>query len=112
MATITVGPDDQVRVTFPTSEKVLGLVRDVRVPRSAVRSAHPVRSWREVRGWRVGLGLPTIRLVGTWRRRGGKQLVSLRRGVPAVRLELDGMGYDEILVSTPDASRVLEQLRS
>ena len=97
---------DRVRVRFSPTEKALGLVGDLTVPRSAVRSAHLLTSWREVRGWRVGLGVPRGRMVGTWRWRGHRQLVSLERGLPAVGLELTGARYDEVLVSTPEAERV------
>ena len=101
---------DEIVVRFTRTEKALGILRDVTVPRSAVTSAQLVRSWREVRGLRVGLGLPGIRALGTWRWRGHKQLVDLRRGVPAVRIELSGAAYDELLVSTPDAERLVAEL--
>lgn len=101
---------DALTVRFTRTEKALGILRDVTVPRSAVTSAALVESWREVRGLRVGLGLPGVRALGTWRWRGHTQLVDLRRGVPAVRIGLAGAAYDEILVSTPDAPRVVAEL--
>ncbi len=109
MATITVDAD-RLRVTFPTTEKLLGVVGDLDVPVSSVLSAHEVASWREVKGWRMGLGLPGVWLLGTWRWRGHKQLVALRRNRPAVRVVLRGEKYDEVLVETPDPEAVLARL--
>ena len=66
MATITVD-GLTVRVTFPTREKLLGLVRDYEVPVSSVVGAREVGRWRDdLRGLRVGLGLPGVWLLGTW----------------------------------------------
>ena len=102
--------DDRVDVRFTTTEKVMGLVRDVSVPRAAVVDAAVVQSWREVRGMRVGLGLPRTRLIGTWRWKGHRQLVDLRRGVPAIRVTLRESRYDELVVSTPDAAALVAEL--
>jgi hypothetical protein len=109
MATLTIDRD-RLRVTFPLKEKLLGIVGDLDVPLSSVVSADQVRSWREVRGLRVGLGLPGRWLLGTWRWRGHKQLVALRRKVPAVRIALRDEKYDELLVETPDPAAILAQL--
>lgn len=77
----------------------------------AVRSVSPVGSWwRDVHGWRVGLGMPGLWLLGTRRRRGSKQLVALTRGAPAVKIGLSGAKYDELLISTPDAVRITRAL--
>jgi hypothetical protein len=110
MATITIG-GDRLRVTFPTGEKVLGLVRDLDVPVSSVTGAREVRRWRDdVRGWRVGLSVPCVWLLGTWRARGRRQLVALRRHRPAVLVRLRDEKYDELLVETPDPAALLNQL--
>lgn len=91
-----------LRVRFTRAEHVLGLVRDQRVPLTSIESVELVRSWREARGVRVGLDLLGLRRIGTWRRRGHRQLVSLARGVPALRIGLRGEKYDELLISTPE----------
>jgi hypothetical protein len=97
---------------FTTFEKIAGLVRDTRVPLSAIRSAALVEDGlAAARGLRApGLGLPGIRKLGTWRTLGAKSLVSVRRGVPAVRVTLDSGRYDTLLVSTPDAAAVAARL--
>ncbi len=110
MAEITVD-GDRLRVTFPLKEKLLGLVRDLDVPVSAVTEAREARSWREdVRGMRVGLGLPGVWLLGRWVSRGHRQLVALRRHRPAVYVALSGQKYDELLVETPDPAAIVARL--
>jgi hypothetical protein len=53
-----------------------------------------VTGFRKIGRWGIGVGL--------------RQLVSVRRGQPALRLRLDRAttGYDEVLVSLPDAAAV------
>ena len=103
--------DDRLTVQFSTAEKILGLVRDFSAPRSAITSVAAVESWSEVRGLRIGLGLPGYRLLGTWRAKNHKQLVALRRGEPAVKFTLTGTTYDEVVVSTADAERLVAEAR-
>jgi hypothetical protein len=110
MATITADALT-VRVTFPTREKLLGLVRDYEAPVSSVVGAREVGAWRDdVRGVRVGLGIPTIWLLGNWIGRGHRQLVALRRNRRAVYVVLRGEKYDELLIETPDPAGLLSRL--
>jgi hypothetical protein len=110
MATITVD-GLVVSVSFPTKEKLLGLVRDYEVPVSAVVGAREVGRWRDdLRGLRVGLGLPGVWLLGRWISRGHRQLVALRRNRPAVYVVLRDQRYDELLIETPDPAGVLTRL--
>jgi hypothetical protein len=109
MATITVG-DGRLRVRFTTLEKVLGLVHDLDLPLSAVLAAERMPDWKAVRGFRVGLGMPWLWLLGTWRWRGHRQLVALRRGQPAVRIQLAGANYDEVVVEASDPDDLLRVL--
>jgi hypothetical protein len=110
VATISVdGP--LLRVTFPAIEKVLGLVRDYEVPLASVRGARRVGEWRDdLRGVRVGLGLPNVWLLGRWISRGHRQLVALRRNRPAVCIALSGERYDELLIETPDPDAFMAAL--
>ncbi len=105
MATIETTPGT-LRITLTRAEKVLGLLRDLEVPLDSVRSAEVVPDGlAALRGLRApGLGLPARR-IGTWRRRGSRTLVSVRRG-PAVRLELSGQRFDTVVVTVPDAPAV------
>lgn len=110
MATIAVD-GLTVRVTFPTREKVLALVRDYEAPVSSVVGAREVGRWSDdVRGLRVGLGLPGVWLLGRWLSRGHRQLVALRRNRPAVYVVLRGEKYDELLIESPEPDEVLARL--
>jgi len=105
MATMQLTPT-HLTVRFTLAEKVAGLVRDVELPRAAVRSAEVVAEpLSEMRGMRApGLALPALRKVGTWRRPGERTLVCVRKGQPALRVRLDGARYDTALLGTDDAA--------
>jgi hypothetical protein len=110
VATLSATPQT-VTVTLSRSEKILGLLRDLEVPRAAVRAVEVVPDGQSaLRGLRApGLGLPR-RKIGTWRRRGEKTLVSVRRGQPAVRVRLTGQRFDTLLVGADDAAAVAGRL--
>jgi hypothetical protein len=95
MSRLVIG-DRRLCLRFSRAEKVLGILRDLELPLDQVESVDLLGRpwWRAVRGWRVGLGLPGVRLLGTWRWRGRRQLVDLRRGQPSLRLGLrQGAAY-------------------
>ncbi len=87
-------------------EKIAGLLRDLDVPLTAVRGAEVVAEpLRGVRGLRApGLALPGRRKIGTWRRPGERTLVCVRKGQPAVRVQLEGQRYTALLVGADDAA--------
>ena len=111
MATVQLTPTT-VTVRFTRAEKIWGLLRDVELPRTAVRHVEvvpdPVSAPRGLRA--PGLALPGRRKIGTWRHRGEKSLVSVRRGQPAVRLRLEGAAYDTVLVGSDDAAALADAL--
>lgn len=111
MTTATVC-SDALEVSFSFAEKLGGLLRDVRIPLDAVRAVEVVPDGVPVtRGIRApGFGLPGVRSIGTWRRLGGKSLVSVRRGRPALRVELAGQRWDELLLTVPEPDRVAADL--
>jgi hypothetical protein len=98
-------------VRLTRAEKIWGLLRDVTVPLSAVRSVEAVPDGvAALRGIRApGLGLPG-RKIGTWRRRGERTLVCVRRGRPALRIGLEGQRYDTLLVGADDAAELAATL--
>lgn len=100
-------------VRLTRGEKVAGLLREVTVPLSAVRSVEAVADGvAAVRGVRApGLALPGRR-IGTWRRRGERALVCVRRGQPALRMALEGQRYDTLLVGADDAAALAATLAS
>ena len=110
MARLTL-TDDTVQLRFTTAEKVLGLVKDHDFPRSAVLSARvEQRGLSAATGVRApGLGLPGLRLIGTWRGK-GRTLVSVRRGEPAVVVELAGQRFARLVIGTDDAAEVAASL--
>jgi len=95
-----------VTVRFTRAEKFWGLLRDVEFPRAAVQSVEVVpEPLSAARGLRApGLAWPGLRKIGTWRHRGEKSLVCVRRGQPAVRLRLEGARYDTVLVGADEAA--------
>ena len=104
--------DETLHLELTMAEKIAGLHGDVRVPLSAVRAvALEDDALRAVHGMRApGYSLPWRTKIGPWRRRGHRCFVVARRGVPAVRVELDSAGFDELVVSTQDAREVAEAL--
>jgi hypothetical protein len=112
MATMTV-TQDVLRLRFTRTEKVLGLLRDQDIPLAAVDSARVEESGLDaVRGLRApGLGLPGRHMVGTWRGH-TRSLVSVRRGEPAVVIELTGQRYDRLVVGSREAATLVEQLQA
>ena len=101
-------------VRLTRAEKFWGLLRDLEVDRAAVRAVNVVQEpLAEARGFRApGLAWPGRRKIGTWRHRGEKSLVSVRRGQPAVRIRLEGARYDTVLVGTEDAAALAGALSS
>ena len=106
--------DDHLEIRFTPLERVLGLLRDVRVPLSSVRTVEVVADGvGAVRGLRApGLSLPGVRHLGTWRGRDGKTLVAVRRGQAAVRIGLDGERWSALLLGTDDADQLAGAVRS
>jgi hypothetical protein len=99
---------DAVRIVLTRAEKIAGLTRDHVVPLAdvvAVAVVHePVGATTGLRA--PGLGIPGRRKVGTWRGRGRREFVCVRRGEPAVELTVTGQRFDSYLVGTPDADAV------
>ncbi len=94
-------------------EKLGALHGDLRVPLRAVErvSVSPA-PFRELRGMRMpGAGLPGVIALGTWRHRGGKDLVALYRRRPGVIVDLRDGPYRRLLVSADDADAVAAALR-
>jgi len=104
---------DKLEVRFTRTERVLGFLRDVVVPLSAVRDVEVVpNGLAATRGLRApGYALPGSRKLGTWRKRGYKALVDVRRDQSALRVGLVGQRYSEILVGSDAAERLAGEIR-
>jgi hypothetical protein len=104
--------DATLTVFFTTAEKVAGLLRDQRIPLTAVRAVEVVPDGLEVvRGLRApGLALPGRRKLGTWRSGTGRALVAVHGRRPAVRITLDGQRYTSLLITTDAPEELVASL--
>lgn len=111
MSTVCVD-GDVVRVQLSRAEKVAGLVRDQEIPLAAVHAVDvigdPMAAPSGIRA--PGLSFPGRRKVGTWRGRGRREFVCVRRGEPAVELIVEGGPYDRYLLGTPQAQAVATRI--
>ena len=105
---------NEVVVKLSTLEKLGAAHDDVRVPWSAVRYVRVSDSpLRELRGLRIGTGIPGVVALGTWFARGGRTFAAAHRGSKGVVVELDGgTPYRKLVVSCPDAAAVADSLRA
>jgi hypothetical protein len=112
MAVISVDGDDLV-VTLLPNEQRWGLLSDLRVPLGSIAAVEVVADGRQaVSGIRApGLG-GTQRLIGTWRAKGNRQYVCVRRHQPAVKVVVDGQRYRTVLVGSDDAERLAAEIRA
>jgi hypothetical protein len=101
-----------LEVRLSRAEHVLGLLPDLRVPVTAIVRAEVVENGlTAARGMRrPGSDLPGVGKYGTWRHRGNKQYVAVRRGIPALHLSLIGQRYQDVVVSTAQAAQLADHL--
>lgn len=112
MAKVTVD-EETVRIELTTFEKIAGLLRDQEIPlRSVVDVDVQAEPRAALRGLRApGLAVPGRTMIGTWRGRGHKMMVRIRRNAPAVRITADGEPFDAYLVSVDEADLVADRIR-
>lgn len=86
--------------------------QDLRVPRTAVRSARAVTTpWLELRGWRVdGVAVPGWVAMGRRRHGGGYDFTCVRGSGPAVVVELMGQPWERLVVSVADPAPLVDRL--
>lgn len=116
MATLTV-EDDRLRIELTRFEHIAGLLRDVDIPLSAIRSVRQIgEPLAATRGMRApGLGVPRRLKIGTWRGGGTKQYVVARHGESGLWIELAAnpdTDYDEIILSLEGSERVAESIEA
>jgi hypothetical protein len=104
--------EDIVEMRLAWWQKALGLMRDIRVARTAVRDVRVVADpLPEVMGagLKIGLRLPWLYYVARSLRLDEAWIV--RRGVPALSFSVaDGGTLRRVLVSTPDAHELARVL--
>jgi hypothetical protein len=105
--------DEAVQVLLSRWQKVLGLMRDIRVPRADVSDVRVVDdpiSETMGTGIKVGLRLPWLYYIARTIRL--DQTFVVRRGVPGLSFSV--RNHDplrRVLVSTPDAEELARRLR-
>jgi hypothetical protein len=104
--------DDHVEVRLALWQKVLGLMRDIRVARADVSDVHvvadPVREAMRS-GIKVGLRVPWLLYVARSIRL--DEVFVVRRRVPAVSFAVDnGTALHRVLLSTPQAAELAREL--
>lgn len=110
MASIAID-GDALHLRLSWLEKLGALHGDVVVPRSCVRSARTSEApMREVRGLRApGTAIPFVIGLGTFRTFAWKDFVAVT-SKPGLVIELDGAPFRRLVVSTPDAAALADQL--
>ena len=105
-----------LRVRFSWWERFAVMRGEVVVPLAAVRLIeHVERPLARTRGGRAGFLVSGVMKVGVWGfGKGVRQLVSVRRTVPALRVTLDrptsGLRFDELLISTTEAALLAKSI--
>lgn len=106
MTEVSYNPEG-MSVRFPGWESVMVGRSAVFVPASAILAAQAEEGWTtEVLGFRRGLAVTGYRKLGTFTHPSGlKRLVSMKRGLPLLRVQVERgtTGFDELLLSTVDA---------
>lgn len=112
MAHLDIAGDELILRLGPL-ERLGGFVHgDARIPLTAVRRAWAVDDpWVELRGVRApGIRWGKRLAVGTWRFGGGKDFVALHRRRPAVVVDLMGVDFARLVVTTPEAEAFADEL--
>jgi hypothetical protein len=105
--------DDHIEVRLALWEKLLGLMRNVRVGRADISDVHvvadPVREAMRS-GIKVGLRLPWLLYVARTIRL--DEVFVVRRRVPGLSFAVDnGTTLHRVLLSTPRADELAQQLK-
>ncbi|UGS27299.1 hypothetical protein [Microbacterium resistens] len=104
-----------VRVLFPGWESAMAGRASFTASNDVVRDAAAAPGWTsEILGMRSGLVVSGFRKLGVFTHPSGvRRLVSMKRGLPLLRILLDRAetGFDELLVSTPDADALARSIR-
>jgi len=105
--------DQEVVVHLSLWQKIFGLMRDIRLPRSEISDAELVEDplHEAMRsGIKVGLRIPWLLFVARTIRL--DQAFVVRRGVPALGLSVTNhRQLKRVLISTPEAEQLLARLR-
>ena len=112
MADLVIDGDDLV-VHLTPWQKVMAFHGDVRVPLSSVRRVDvPESKWLAMRGWRMaGTAIPGRVAFGTRRHGDGYDFTAIsRHHDEAVRVEVNGHRFEQLLVSADDAPGLADRV--
>jgi hypothetical protein len=104
---------DELILHLSGLERLGAFVRgDARIQLTAVRGARAVEDpWQELRGMRSpGTGWPRRIALGTWRFGGGKDFAAVYGKGPGVVVDLVGVDFARLVVSTKDAETVAAEI--
>jgi hypothetical protein len=114
VAQLLVGGDD-LRVLLNWLERIGAVFHGyVSVPLASIRSVRVSdEPWSELRGMRSpGTGLPRVIALGTWQHSLGRDFVAVYGKGPAVVVDLAGVRFSRLVVSSHDAERVADEIRA
>lgn len=105
---------DGLRVRFSRWERIAVWREEIMVPLARVQAVEQIGNpLARTRGGRIGMLVSGVVKVGIWGLgTGTRQLVSVRRSGPALRIILDGGEFGELLLSLPDAAELAEALKA
>ncbi|MFV0374064.1 hypothetical protein [Microbacterium sp.] len=105
----------RLEVVLSLAERTMTLRREpVRVERTRIRKVQLVDdAWTWLRGVRApGAYIPRVLAAGTWRSASGADFVLVRRGRPAVVIDLEGDDqFQRIVLSTRHGPELVQALR-
>lgn len=98
--------NETLHVRLSTLEKLGALSNDVSFPLAGLRNAFLSNDpYRELRGIRVGTGLPGVIVLGRMVYQGGTDFVAIYGRSPrTLILEFEGAAYRRLFISNPDAA--------
>ncbi|QMW65404.1 hypothetical protein H4N58_14500 [Mumia sp. ZJ1417] len=103
-----------IHLEFPGWERWMAGRSAFTAPLDAIVDTSVEPGWTsEILGIRSGLVVSGYLKVGTFRHPSGvRRLVSMRRGQPLLRVALDRgtTGFDELLLSSPDAAAIAQAI--
>jgi hypothetical protein len=95
--------------------RIWALRRRIRVPLASIRAVGMAPDavhgmWKGLR--MPGTHLPNLIVAGTYYKQGERRFYDVRRGGPAIELELEGASYDRIIVQVRDAAEAIRRIRA
>lgn len=104
--------DDLLTVTLSHREHLLTLTGSFEVPVADVVGAEQFDDSQSLPWFRLGTHFPGVFRAGRFRGDGKRYFIFHRKGRPAIDVQLEGDGFDRLIIDVPDPEALLEQLRT